>query len=92
LNDSDIDWLVTAGHRHEIGAGATLIEEGRPLEATRHPDLRPDLRYGENCVVQKGRARAFIHTSRKHRTRLSRSQNVPAPSGAAFVLPNDSRG
>jgi len=64
LNDSDVDWLVTAGHRHEIGAGATLIEEGRPLEATRHPDLRPDLRYGEKLRRAEGpRTRLYSHVS-----------------------------
>ncbi len=33
LNDSDIDWLVAAGKRREIGTGARLIEEGRQLDS-----------------------------------------------------------
>lgn len=33
LDDSDIDWLVSAGMRREVPAGATIIEEGRPLDA-----------------------------------------------------------
>jgi CRP/FNR family transcriptional regulator, cyclic AMP receptor protein len=33
LNDSDIDWLLAAGNRREVAAGATLIEEGRPLQS-----------------------------------------------------------
>src|SRR5580698_1885333 len=33
LNDSDIDWLVTAGMRREVPAGVTIIHEGRPLDA-----------------------------------------------------------
>jgi CRP/FNR family transcriptional regulator, cyclic AMP receptor protein len=33
LNDSDIDWLVAAGSRREIGAGIKLIEEGRPIDS-----------------------------------------------------------
>jgi CRP-like cAMP-binding protein len=33
LNDSDIDWLVAAGNRREIGSGHKLIEEGRPMES-----------------------------------------------------------
>jgi CRP/FNR family transcriptional regulator, cyclic AMP receptor protein len=33
LNDSDIDWLVAAGNRREIGAGNKLIEEGRPIDS-----------------------------------------------------------
>jgi CRP-like cAMP-binding protein len=33
LNDSDIDWLVTAGSRREIGAGVHLIDEGRPIDS-----------------------------------------------------------
>jgi len=33
LNDSDIDWLVAAGSRREIGAGVNLIVEGRPIDS-----------------------------------------------------------
>ncbi len=33
LNDSDIDWLVAAGSRREIGAGNKLIEEGRKIDS-----------------------------------------------------------
>src|SRR5438309_8388014 len=33
LNDSDIDWLVTAGTRREIAAGISIINEGIPLDA-----------------------------------------------------------
>jgi len=33
LNDSDIDWLVAAGSRREIGAGIKLIEEGRQIDS-----------------------------------------------------------
>jgi CRP/FNR family cyclic AMP-dependent transcriptional regulator len=33
LNDSDIDWLVSAGMRREVPAGVTIIDEGRPLDA-----------------------------------------------------------
>jgi CRP-like cAMP-binding protein len=33
LNDSDIDWLVTAGTRREVGAGVSIIDEGRPLDS-----------------------------------------------------------
>lgn len=33
LNDSDIDWLVTAGMRREVPAGVTIIDEGRPLDS-----------------------------------------------------------
>jgi CRP/FNR family cyclic AMP-dependent transcriptional regulator len=29
LNDSDIDWLISAGNRRELASGANLIEEGR---------------------------------------------------------------
>ena len=32
LSDSDIDWLIAAGHREEIPAGAVLISEGRPVD------------------------------------------------------------
>jgi CRP-like cAMP-binding protein len=33
LNDSDIDWLVAAGRRREVGAGSTLIEEGGAIDS-----------------------------------------------------------
>ncbi|HTA41468.1 MAG TPA: cyclic nucleotide-binding domain-containing protein [Bryobacteraceae bacterium] len=33
LNDADIDWLVSAGIRREIGAGTNLIDEGRPIDS-----------------------------------------------------------
>ena len=33
LNDSDIDWLIGAGHRREIAAGGAIIHEGRPLDS-----------------------------------------------------------
>ena len=33
LNDSDIDWLVSAGMRREVPAGVNIIDEGRPLDA-----------------------------------------------------------
>lgn len=33
LNDADIDWLVSAGSRREIGAGMNLIDEGEPLDS-----------------------------------------------------------
>lgn len=33
LNDSDIDWLVAAGSRREVGAGINLIDEGRPIDS-----------------------------------------------------------
>ena len=33
LNDADIDWLVTAGNRREVGAGVNLIDEGKPLDS-----------------------------------------------------------
>lgn len=33
LNDSDIDWLVAAGSRREIGVGSRLIEEGRQIDS-----------------------------------------------------------
>jgi len=33
LNDSDIDWLVSAGMRREVPAGVAIIDEGRPLDA-----------------------------------------------------------
>jgi CRP-like cAMP-binding protein len=33
LNDSDIDWLMAAGSRREVGAGRTLIEEGREIDS-----------------------------------------------------------
>ncbi len=33
LNDSDIDWLMAAGSRREVGAGGTLIEEGREIDS-----------------------------------------------------------
>ena len=33
LNDSDIDWLVAAGHRREVAAGVNLIDEGRPIDS-----------------------------------------------------------
>jgi CRP/FNR family transcriptional regulator, cyclic AMP receptor protein len=33
LNDSDIDWLIAAGKRREIGAGINLIDEGLPLDS-----------------------------------------------------------
>lgn len=33
LNDADIDWLVSAGARREIGAGTNLIDEGQPIDA-----------------------------------------------------------
>jgi CRP/FNR family transcriptional regulator, cyclic AMP receptor protein len=33
LNDSDIDWLVAAGSRREIGAGIKLIEEGLQIDS-----------------------------------------------------------
>jgi len=33
LNDSDIDWLVSAGARREVAAGVNIIEEGLPLDS-----------------------------------------------------------
>jgi CRP-like cAMP-binding protein len=33
LNDSDIDWLIAAGKRREIGAGINIIDEGLPLDS-----------------------------------------------------------
>jgi CRP/FNR family transcriptional regulator, cyclic AMP receptor protein len=33
LNDSDIDWLVTAGMRQEVPSGVSIIDEGRPLDS-----------------------------------------------------------
>jgi len=33
LNDSDVDWLVAAGHRREIAAGVNLIDEGVPADS-----------------------------------------------------------
>ena len=33
LNDSDIDWLMAAGHRREVPAGTAIIHEGRPLDS-----------------------------------------------------------
>jgi len=33
LNDSDMDWLVTAGTRRRVDEGAILITEGRPIES-----------------------------------------------------------
>ncbi len=33
LNDSDIDWLIAAGHRREIAAEVNLIEEGVPTDS-----------------------------------------------------------
>jgi CRP-like cAMP-binding protein len=33
LNDSDIDWLIAAGHRREVGAGVRLIDEGVPIDS-----------------------------------------------------------
>lgn len=33
LNDSDIDWLIAAGHRREIAEGANLIDEGVPIDS-----------------------------------------------------------
>jgi CRP/FNR family cyclic AMP-dependent transcriptional regulator len=33
LNDADIDWLVAAGSRREIGAGINLIDEGQPIDS-----------------------------------------------------------
>jgi CRP/FNR family cyclic AMP-dependent transcriptional regulator len=33
LNDSDIDWLIAAGHRREIADGVNLIEEGVPIDS-----------------------------------------------------------
>ena len=33
LNDSDIDWLVSAGMRREVAAGVNIIDEGRPLDS-----------------------------------------------------------
>jgi CRP-like cAMP-binding protein len=33
LNDADIDWLVSAGARREIGAGTNLIDEGQPIDS-----------------------------------------------------------
>lgn len=33
LSDSDIDWLIAAGKRLEIGAGVKLIDEGVPLDS-----------------------------------------------------------
>jgi CRP-like cAMP-binding protein len=33
LNDSDIDWLMAAGNRREVGAGGMLIEEGRTIDS-----------------------------------------------------------
>lgn len=33
LNDADIDWLVAAGSRREVGGGSKLIEEGRQIDS-----------------------------------------------------------
>ena len=33
LNDSDIDWLISAGHRREVPAGGAIIHEGQPLDS-----------------------------------------------------------
>lgn len=33
LNDSDIDWLVSAGMRRDVAAGVNIIDEGRPLDS-----------------------------------------------------------
>ncbi|HLK17410.1 MAG TPA: cyclic nucleotide-binding domain-containing protein [Bryobacteraceae bacterium] len=33
LNDSDIDWLIAAGHRREIAEGVNLIDEGVPIDS-----------------------------------------------------------
>ena len=33
LNDSDIDWLIAAGHRREIPADVDLIHEGVPTDS-----------------------------------------------------------
>jgi CRP/FNR family transcriptional regulator, cyclic AMP receptor protein len=33
LNDSDIDWLISAGVRQEVAAGVSIIDEGRPLDS-----------------------------------------------------------
>jgi CRP-like cAMP-binding protein len=33
LNDADIDWLVAAGSRRDVGAGSTLISEGRQIDS-----------------------------------------------------------
>ena len=33
LNDSDIDWLVSAGMRREVSAGVNIIDEGLPLDS-----------------------------------------------------------
>ncbi len=33
LNDSDIDWLISAGHRREVPAGDAIIREGLPLDS-----------------------------------------------------------
>jgi CRP/FNR family transcriptional regulator, cyclic AMP receptor protein len=33
LEDSDIDWMVSAGRRERVAAGSTLIREARDIEA-----------------------------------------------------------
>ncbi len=33
LHDSDIDWLIAAGHVNRVAAGSVLIHAGRPAEA-----------------------------------------------------------
>lgn len=33
LNDDDIDWMITTGHREELTAGTVLIEEEKAIDA-----------------------------------------------------------
>lgn len=33
LEDEDVDWLVSAGHRQELSTGEVLIREGEPSDA-----------------------------------------------------------
>ena len=33
LNDSDIDWMISAGNKQKIATGTVLIHQGRPVDA-----------------------------------------------------------
>jgi hypothetical protein len=33
LNDSDLDWMIAAGTKREIGPGDVLIHEGKPIDS-----------------------------------------------------------
>ena len=33
LNDTDVDWMITAGTRHTVPAGEVLIHEGQPVQS-----------------------------------------------------------